>query len=164
MAKNRLFSGKPPSRAEAASIRLDVARMQARWAGEEVPKYKPRTIAEKEAEAERLEKIYEEWKRKKEEEAKNRKEYERRSPIREALATGDSAAIISALYRVVPSDEQDLLDEYDSNELVQIAEVYGNGSMPLEEAIAQWQEQNEEALSDMESGEYEVNWKEEDLF
>lgn len=164
MAKNKIFSGKPPSRAEAASIRLDVARMKARWAGEEVPKYKPRTIAEKEAESERLENIYDEWKKQKEEDEKNRREFERRSPIRDALATGDSAAIISALYRVVPSSEQDLLEEYDSNELVQIAEIYGNGFMPLEEALKQWQKQNEEAFQEMEAGIYDVNWKEEDLF
>lgn len=167
MAKNKIFSGKPPSRAEAASSRLDVARAYARGAGISFPKAKPRKVAEKEAEAARLEKlIAEEQEKKKKEwqEKQNKAEFERRQPIREALRTNDSAAIISALYRVVPSSEQDQLDEYDSNELVKIAEIYGNGFMPLEEAIQQYEEQRAEAEAEMEDGSYDVNWKEEDLF
>lgn len=165
MAKSKIFSGKPPSRASAASIRLDVARSKARFAGISFPQQKPRTIAEKEAEAERLEKLYEEFEEKRrEEEEEKRREFERRAPIREALVTGDSQAIISALYRVVPSDEQDLLDEYDSSELIEIAEIYGLGTMPLEEALEKWNEQHAEAVKEVEKGESEVNWKEEDIF
>ena len=165
MAKSKLFSEKPPSRAEAASIRLDVARSKASFAGISFPQQKPRTIAEKEAESERLEKLYQQYQeeRKKEWEEK-RREFERRAPIREALVTGDPQKIISALYRVVPTDEQDLLDEYDSDGIIEIAEIYGLGSMPLEEALEKWNEQHAEAVKEVENGESEVNWKEEDIF
>lgn len=165
MSKNKIFSGKPPSRAEAASSRLDVARAYARGAGISFPKAKPRTVAEKEAEAKRLEKLYQHYQeeRKKEWDEKLA-EFERRQPIRYALSTNDSASIISALYRVVPSSEQDQLDEYDSNELVKIAEIYGNGYMPLEESIQMYEEQRAEAEAEIKSGSYDVNWKEEDPF
>lgn len=170
MAKNRLFSGKGQTRAEAASIKATLAEMAARREGIQ-PGAKPRTIAEKEAWAEELERRAaeaaekrREQERKQREEEERRAEFQRRQPIREALANGNSADIISALYRVVPSDEQDLLDEYDSNELVAIAEIYGNGTMTLSEAIEKYEEQRAEAEEEMERGEYEVNWEEEDLF
>lgn len=177
MAKSHIFSGKGQTRAEAASIKATLAAMAARRVGIQ-PGAKPRTIAEKEAWAEELErraaeaaeklreeerkrKEYEEQKRKWEE---NKREYARRQPIRDALEGGQSSEIISALYRVVPSDEQDQLDEYDSDELVAIAAIYGNGSMPLSEAIEKYEEQKAKAFEEMERGEYEVNWQEEDLF
>lgn len=170
MAKSHIFSGKEPSRAEKASIKATLAEMEARREGIQ-PGARPRTIAEKEKWAEELaqraaeaaEKLREE-ERKQREEEERRAEFQRRQPIREALASGNSADIISALYRVVPSDEQDQLDEYDSNELVAIAEIYGNGTMPLSEAIEKYEEQRAEAEEEMARGEYEVNWEEEDLF
>lgn len=171
MAKSHIFSGKEPSRAEKASIKATLAEMEARREGIQ-PGAKPRSIAEKEKWAEELaqraaeaaEKRREEERKQREEEAERSAEFQRRQPIRDALESGNSADIISALYRVVPSDEQDLLDEYDSNELVAIAEIYGNGSMPLSEAIEKYEEQRAEAEEEMERGEYEVNWEEEDLF
>lgn len=170
MAKSHIFSGKEPSRAEKAANRLQLAEMDARRVGLD-PGAKPRTIAEKEAKAEKLEQEVKEidQKRKEEEqkrreEDERRKEYKRRQPIRDAIASGDSSQIISALYRVVSSDEQDLLDEYDSNELVAIAEIYGNSTMPLEEAIEKYEEQRAKTEEEMARGEYDVNWEEEDLF
>lgn len=170
MAKNRIFSGKGQTRAEAASIKATLAEMAARREGIQ-PGAKPRTVAEKEKWAEELaQRAAEAAEKRREEERKQRKEEERRAefkrrqPIREALASGESSQIISALYRVVPSDEQDMLDEYDSNELVAIAEIYGNGTMPLSEAIEKYEEQRAEAEEEMAQGEYEVNWEEEDLF
>lgn len=163
MAKNRIFSGKGQTRAEAASIKATLAAMAARREGIQ-PGAKPRTVAEKEKWAEELAKKAEEARERREKKEKEQREYKRRQPIRDAIASGESSAIISALYRVVPSDDQDLLDEYDSNELVAIAEIYGNGSMPLSEAIEKYEEQRAEAEEEMERGEYEVNWEEEDLF
>lgn len=163
MAKSHIFSGKEPSRAEKASIKATLAVMAARREGIQ-PGARPRKIAEKEKWAEELAKKAEEARERREEEEKKQREYKRRQPIRDAIASGESSQIISALYRVVPSEEQDLLDEYDSNELVAIAEIYGNGTMPLEEAIEKYEEQRAEAKEEMERGEYEVNWEEEDLF
>ena len=170
MAKSHIFSGKEPSRAEKASIKATLAEMEARRENIQ-PGAKPRTIAEKEKWAEELaQRAAEARERRKESEERkrqweeNKREYARRQPIRDALEGGQSSEIISALYRVVPSDEQDQLDEYDSDELVAIAAIYGNGSMPLSEAIAKYEEQKSKAFEEMERGEYEVNWQEEDLF
>lgn len=163
MAKSHIFSGKEPSRAEKASIKATLAEMEARREGIQ-PGARPRSIAEKEKWAEELAKKAEEARERREKEEEKQREYKRRQPIRDAIASGESSQIISALYRVVPSDEQDLLDEYDSNELVAIAEIYGNGTMPLSEAIEKYEEQKAEAEEEMARGEYEVNWEEEDLF
>lgn len=165
MAKNKIFSGKPPSRAGAASSRLTAARAFAKGAGISFPENKPRTTAEKEAEAERLEKLYQQYQEERKKEwAENQREFARRQPIRDALATSDSQAVISALYRVVPSAEQDQLEEYDSDELVRIAAIYGMGYMPLEEAIQKYEEQRAEAEAEVNAGTYDVDWKEEDPF
>lgn len=163
MAKSHIFSGKEPSRAEKASIKATLAEMEARREGIQ-PGAKPRTIAEKEKWSEELAKKAEKARERRKKEEKEQREYKRRQPIRDAIASGESSSIISALYRVVPSEDQDMLDEYDSNELVAIAEIYGNGSMPLSEAIEKYEEQKAEAEEEMARGEYDVNWEEEDLF
>lgn len=170
MAKSHIFSGKEPSRAEKAANRLQLAEMDARRVGID-PGANPRTIAEKEAKAEQLEqKVKEIEQKRKEEERKQReaeerrKEFQRRKPIREALESGNFGEVAGALVRVLTSDEQEELQEYDSKEIMAIAEIYANSIMPLSEAIAAYEAQRAAAEAEMARGEYDVNWQEEEPF
>lgn len=93
-------------------------------------------------------------------EPEDEEEKERRmkkAAVADALTSGSSAFIISALMDAATPAERILLRSYDSDDIIQIAAIYANDpDFSVSDAIDAYEAQRQEAFDDIESGNDDV--------
>lgn len=149
--KNRIFSGRKLTDGEKKRMeKFGSSELGKRLeAAEEIRKERERSGKEKRRE-----------RRKKRQKIKQKK-----SKILDAVTSYKSKAIgkksaLDIIYAALDPDERDTLRSYDSDSMIAIAEEYALSPYDtLDEAIAAFEAQQQEAFGEMEDDEYETNWE-----
>lgn len=106
----------------------------------------------------------EERERQKEEEERRKKFEAYKEGIKKAVAEaktkGSTSEKIRAIMSVLSSEDQAALREYDSDDIVGIAEIYANADfdMDIHAAADEYDRQNGQAFDDMDAGNYDADF------
>lgn len=163
MAKNKIFSGRKLGSATRANIELRELNRELQRAGLEPVRAEGRsTKAYQEAQQKAREALEDEERRKERERLREETEQKQRVETRREkfervtreLEEADKYHYMAVLREILTPEEQELLNGYSSDEIVQIAEIFlDNEDLKMEEAIEKYHAQQQTAFEDMANGE-----------